>query len=81
MKHKPVTAAATEASCPAAVQKHRLVNVGEVTVSKASSTAAVPRHKPVQKAKPLPLKEQVFRSNGTQKARGQGSGNIVWLEY
>jgi hypothetical protein len=77
-KHKPVNATVTEASSAAAVLKRRLVNVGETAVNKASSPVAVAGHKPVQKAKPLPLKEQVSRSNGTQKARGQRSGKIGW---
>lgn len=73
-------AAIREASSPAAVQKRRLANVGEVSVSKASSPVAVARPRLVRKAERLPLKEQVSCRNGSQKATGECSGEIVWLE-
>lgn len=46
---------------------------GAAAIREASSPAALARHKPVQKAKPLPLKDEVSQKNGAQKAKGQNS--------
>jgi hypothetical protein len=81
MKHRQANVVVTEASSPTAIQKHRVVNAKEETTTEASSPVGVARHKPAQKAKALPLKEQVSCSNGTQKLKGQSSGKIVSLEY
>jgi hypothetical protein len=54
--------------------------IGAAAIREASSPAALARHKPVQKAKPLSLKEEVSQKNGAQKARGQNSGKVMLLE-
>jgi hypothetical protein len=54
--------------------------IGAAAIREASSPAALVRLGSVQKAKALPLKEEVSKKNGTQKARSHSSGKVMLLE-
>jgi hypothetical protein len=56
------------------------LTIGAAAIREASSPAALVRLGSVQKAKPLPLKDEASKKNGTQKARSHSSGKVMLLE-